>query len=100
MANGFNDLVLSASLGVFGESISYLPLGSVVSTTINGLFKNEWVEVNEVSTLKPTLLIQVSSLAVAPKRGDRPTINGVVYKTTDVQLDGLGAALLILEKVS
>jgi len=44
----------------------------------------------------PTLDVILSDLSQAPKQGDTLVLNGTTYEVSDVQLDGLGNALLAL----
>ena len=85
----------------FGYEVTYT---KATGGTCNGIFDNEHitVEVGEegapVSEQKPTVLIRASDLDSDPAQGDSLTINGNTYSVFDIQPDGTGAILLILEE--
>jgi hypothetical protein len=89
--------VLGICNSTFGTPVTYTPtVGSPVS--INGVFDNAYVEVNGVSSLQPTLRIQLSDLELEPTKGDEVTIDSTAYVILASQKDGYGGALLILQK--
>jgi hypothetical protein len=83
---------------VFGEDVTYTPVsGSPV--TIRGVFSHKWVEVSDVSTFKPTLIIALSDLSAPPKNGDTVVVETTTYRVMISQPDSFGGAILILQAV-
>ena len=66
------------------------------TTSIVGIFENQYVEVNGVQSLKPTFLVNLTAVPNI-KRGNSITIDNVVYKFMFKQDDGTGMTMLILE---
>ena len=73
------------------------PHPSSVTTTINGIFDHEYVELNGVESYSPIFTCQTSDVSNA-KHGARMTINSINYTVVGVQPDGTGIVQLILEK--
>jgi len=89
----------------FGVAATLTPqLGD--AATINGIFDNAYllVETGEsaMATTSPAFTCRTSDLeAVAAgnvRSGDELTVSSVVYRVTDIQADGTGITMLILEK--
>lgn len=91
-------------LRVFADSVMVRPPGRP-ALTIQAHFDEAFESVQlqgdaPVSTLSPTLLVQLADLPVPPKQGwgveigAGSTMKG--YTVTDVQIDGDGLALLLL----
>lgn len=90
-----------AAMGIinstFGTPVTYIPnVGSSVS--IRGVFDNAYVEVSGVSSLRPTLRINLSDLASAPTKGDQVEVNSKTYDVIASEEDGLGGSTLILQE--
>lgn len=82
---------------VIGTSITYTPaIGS--ASSINGIFDNQYVDINGVVSLKPTLRISLVDLASAPAKNDTVTISGTTYRILESREDGYGGSTLILQK--
>lgn len=94
--------ILSSSLSVFGEAVTYLPVTGG-SRAMRGIYNELYVEVDPetgamVSSQQPNLGVRLSDFPVRPKPGDRFTVRNVTYKLRDCQEDGEGGAKLILTK--
>ena len=66
------------------------------SETVPGIFDNEYIEIEDVSSSRPVFMYesaQITSIA----RGDKLTINSIVYTVRDFQPDGTGSTVLVLE---
>lgn len=72
------------------------PHPSSITTTINGIFDREYVEINGVESYSPVFICQSSDVPNA-NHGARMTINSIVYTVVGVQPDGAGISMLILE---
>ncbi|WP_261803295.1 hypothetical protein [Variovorax sp. PAMC26660] len=99
-------LVLGPVHGVFAEPVVYLPKGGSPTTT-EGIFDEAYREVDlaggmAVTTETPVLGIRLSAFPQTPQQDDQITVGrtGVTYVIRETQLDGHGAAKLLLNKVS
>jgi len=63
---------------------------------VAGIFEDQYVEVNNVETLKPTFLTNVDAVPDI-KRGNPIFVDNIEYKVAAKQLDGTGMILIILE---
>jgi len=72
------------------------PHPSSVTTTIDGIFDKEYVELNGVESYSPVFTCQTSDVPNV-KHGARMTINLINYTVVGVQPDGTGVVQLILE---
>lgn len=68
-----------------------------------GIFNARYLSVEirdglEYSTVRPALDVSLAQLETVPTPGDEIIIGEVTYRISDIQFDGEGAALLILEK--
>jgi len=68
------------------------------SIVLDGIFENEYVNINGVASLKPTLLYD-ESLLPDISNGDKMRIKGIDYYVRNIEPDGTGAAELILETI-
>ena len=96
----FDDLaegVLKATNRTLGRLVTYSPSGSD-DVEIYGVFDNIHIEVSGVSSLRPSLRIQLSDLNEVPTSQDTVTVSEVSYSVIDCQEDGFGGALLVLHK--
>jgi len=66
------------------------------STTVPGIFDNEYIEINDVSSSRPIFMFE-SSKITSPVRGDKLTINSIVYTVKEIQPDGTGVTTFVLE---
>jgi len=86
----------------FGTEVIFKPIiGN--PKIINGIFDKEFisVEISEgpgIQDQAPTLSIRLSDFIVEPKQNDIFTINGIDYKVLEIQKDGTGFAIIILEE--
>lgn len=90
----------AAMLADFGESISYTH--NRVTTTITGIFDNQYVEVDaggEVgfAVQQPRLTVRTADVPDCVE-GDTFVVNSVTYLSRIVQDDGTGITLIALEK--
>lgn len=98
--------VLGPLQGVFGEPITYLPaLGDPVPAT--GIFDEAYREVDlaggmSVTTEHPVLGIRTSDFPVLPRQGDQIVVpsRSKTYVIREVQIDGQGAAKLLLNEAT
>lgn len=93
-------LVLGPLQSTFGEPVTFLP-ASGGSFAVNGIFDEAYREVDlaggvAVTTEHPVLGIRTSAFQVLPKQGDQFTIRGANYTVREVQVDGHGAAKVLL----
>lgn len=98
MSNDAFDSVFKTVNKVFGTEIEYSYLSGGTST-IRGVFDNEFVEIDGVGSRKPILKnVRRSDLTANPVEGDTLDINGVSYTVVESQADSVGTLILILEK--
>lgn len=72
------------------------------STNVDGVFDNEYAEILDVTGSTPMFICTTADLdAIAPTvdRSTTVAIDGVDYTIEDIQPDGTGMTMLILEKV-
>lgn len=102
----WDSLVLAPLQNVFGEPVTYVDdIGVVVAG--HGIFDEAYREVNlvdsgAVTTEHPVLGIRTSDFSVMPRQTGRITIlrTGKTYVIREVQIDGHGAAKLLLNNES
>ena len=68
------------------------------TTTIKGIYDNEYLEVLDAKTSTPVFVCATSDVS-AVKNGDKLTVNSTVYTIRNTQPDGTGVTRLELEKV-
>lgn len=98
--------VLAPLQAVFGEPVTFIPvLGAPYSAA--GVFDEAYREVDlaggmAVTTEHPVLGIRTSAFPVLPLQGDRLTVlsRGKTYVIREVQIDGHGAAKLLLNEAA
>lgn len=108
MSVDWDALVIGPVQGVFGKPVTYMPaLGAPFG--IDGTFENAYskkVEFEDgtvgVTTVAPTLGIRLSEFSSEPIQNDRLFVVAVntTYAVREVRPDGMGAAILTLNKVS
>jgi hypothetical protein len=86
----------------FGVASSYTPAGGVAST-VNGIFDNEFLEVDPMTGLgvvsaQPRFICATADLPSAAAGGDAITISGTAYTVRVIQAEGTGVSTLVLEK--
>ena len=86
----------------FGYEVTYTPqVGAAL--TLNGIFDKDFISVDvgqeapPITDQKPTLMVRLSDFATPPLQDDTCVVDGNTYTVLEVQPDGTGAALLILE---
>lgn len=82
---------------IFGVTCVYNYLAGG-TTTFKAVFDNEFVQIQDVSSLKPILKIRLADLTATPVELDTVTVNTILYTVRDSQNDAHGNAVLILEK--
>lgn len=93
-------------MGLFGEPVQYLPIAGT-PITINGTFHEAYNSVTvadgmPVTTESPALGVNLSDFPVPPRQKDEVTITatalhaGGIYTVKEVQKNGIGGALLLL----
>lgn len=86
----------------FAVASSYTPSGGSAST-VNGIFDNEFFEVDPLTGLgvvsaQPRFLCATADLPGAAAGGDAITISAVAYTVRVIQAEGTGVTTLVLEK--
>ena len=85
----------------FGYEVTYT---KATDGKCNAIFDNDFVSVDvgenapPVSDQKPTLTVRLSDFDTPPAQDDSLIVDGNSYTVLEVQPDGTGAALLILEE--
>jgi hypothetical protein len=100
----WDSLVLAPLQSVFGEPVTFLPaIGQPIA--VSGIFDEAYREVDlaggmAVTTESPVLGIRISDFPVLPLQGDQVTVpsRAKTYIVREVQLDGHGAAKLLLNE--
>jgi hypothetical protein len=98
-------LVIGPTIGVFGETVA-LADGSAAPPTFQGVFDSAYLELPalggemiadlNISTRRPVLGVQLSSMPVEPLQGMELVIRGKIYSVKEVREDGHGHAKLLL----
>jgi hypothetical protein len=102
----WDSLVLGPLQGVFGQPVTHLPaVGDPQAGS--GIFDEAYREVDlaggmAVTTESPVLGIRTSEFPVLPKQGDQLIVQSVgkTFVIREVQVDGHGAAKLLLNEAS
>jgi hypothetical protein len=85
----------------FGVEASYRPVAGGASTTIEGIFDNDFLQVeaehSAAATRSPRFTCRTADLSLEGRKGDQLVINGVTYLVTVVHPDGTGMTVLWLE---
>lgn len=92
------EALLKAVSKVFGTSVTYTHVGDSSTSEIKAVFDYNFVEVNGVTTRRPTLRVRLADLAHAPTEGDTAEIGSDSFTIMDSQPDSFGESILILEK--
>ncbi len=102
----WDSLVLGPLQGVFGEPVTHLPATGEPQAG-SGIFAEAYREVDlaggmAVTTESPVLGIRTSDFPVPPLQGDQVIVPriGKTFVIREVQLDGHGAAKLLLNEAS
>ncbi|WP_431276273.1 head-tail joining protein [Variovorax ureilyticus] len=98
----WDSLVLGPLQGVFGEAVTHLPATGDPQAG-SGIFDEAYREVDlaggmAVTTEHPVLGIRISDYPVLPVQGDQVIVHGMTFVIREVQVDGHGAAKLLLNE--
>lgn len=86
----------------FATAASYTPSGGSAST-VNGIFDSEFIEIDPLSgvgvvSAQPRFACAAADLPAGAAAGDAITISGTAYTVRELQADGTGVTMLVLEK--
>jgi len=86
----------------FGLAATYT-LNGGASSTVNGIFDNQFLEVDPlggvgVISAQPQFTCTSADLPGAAAVGDGISISSVGYKVREIQAEGTGVTVLVLEK--
>ena len=86
----------------FAVASTYTPSGGSAST-VNGIFDNEFFEVDPISGVgvvssQPRFHCASADLPGAAAQGDAITISGTAYTVKVIQAEGTGVTTLVVEK--
>jgi len=86
----------------FATASSYTPSGGS-TRTVNGIFDNEFFEVDPLSgvgvvSAQPRFICTTADLPSSAAAGDAITIDGTAYTVRVIQPEGTGVTTLVLEK--
>ena len=95
------DRAIFVGVDDFGVAATYTPAGGV-SSTVNGIFDNDFIEVDAgggvgVALQQPRFHCRTADISSASE-GDALVVSGVNYTIRIVQDDGTGMTMLVLEK--
>ncbi len=105
------DDLQEACRDTFGVPVRYIPsvekrpgLGGA-AIEITGIFDDNRETVNlmggggmEAVVPRPVVEIRIADLGIDPMEGDEVVVNEITYRILDVQTDGHGAAVLVLNR--
>lgn len=92
-------MAMTEDMSAFFNTSEHAETAIYKTQEIDGIFENQYVEVNGVQSLKPTFLIDDESVPTI-KRGNALRIKDIEYSYIHQQSDGTGVTLLILEVVN
>ena len=95
--------VQTAGQAVFGETVTFTPTGGSAET-VTGVFDaehafQELLGEATIETARPVVIFRLGALSQAPVRGDSITVRSTAYKAIELQPDGHGDLVVVLEKV-
>ncbi len=112
--NGWADAVADlqdACLDQFGVPVRYLPSIEKrpglngVAIEISGVFDDNRQTVNlmggggmEAVVPRPVVEVRLVDLGIDPMEGDEVMVNEITYRILDVEMDGYGTAVLVLQR--
>lgn len=90
----------------FGVTATYVPAHQGATALINGIFDNEYVEVDmggeaSVASRQPVFICRTADIAATSgggEEGDWLIIDEVSYKARDFKPDGTGMTVIVLEE--
>lgn len=97
------DRLVFLDVDEFGIEATYTPVSGGGSTTIRGIFDNEYMTAEGdpagAATRMPRFLCREADLTSNGKEGDTLVVDGVTYKVkSEPHSDGTGMTILWLEK--
>ena len=97
------DRLLFLDLDDFAVTATYTPVTGGASTSVKGIFDaaSAAIEVGlevSISSTSPQFHCRTSDLTNGGKQRDTFVISGVTYKAKDVQPDGTGMTVVMLER--
>ena len=95
--------VQTAGQTVFGEVVTFTPTGGSAET-VTGVFDaehafQELMGDATIETLRPVVIFRTASLSQTPVRGDSISVRSTDYTVIEIQPDGHGDIVVVLEKV-
>jgi hypothetical protein len=85
---------------VLGEEILYTHFGGESETiAIDGVFSNEWAEVEGIISFRPILRVNLEDLSASPYPGDQVEVRDITYRVAESREDGNGGSTLILKRI-
>jgi hypothetical protein len=97
--------VLETGIETFKTEVTYHSISAQAFYSAQGVFDAAHLVVSlrddlDYSTVNPVLGVSLAQLETVPAQGDEIILPaGATYRVSDIQPDGQGGALLILEKV-
>ena len=88
--------MFAEDLSVFIDTDDFASAASINGLTVNGIFGNEFIQVDFVESKKPVFECAAADV-VGIAHGDTVTISSDTYKVRGIQPDGTGMVKLILE---
>ena len=109
MAIDWDSLVIGPNVAIFGEQVTYTSAGGgtigITGVFNDGFFSGrsemegaDWGNPGGVTTEQPVLGVQLSQFPIAPAQGDLALVRGTTYAVRQVQPDGNGGAVLLLNQ--
>jgi hypothetical protein len=104
VAIDFSTLVLGPAMAAFGEPVTYDPVegDAFALTAVVDLAHAEvsFTDGAPVSTVKPMLGVRLADFpaGIAPQQDDQATVRGTLYDVVDVEPDGQGGAMLVMQE--
>lgn len=90
--------VVKLTTKALGDYDTYHLLPEATDSEIKGIFDNAFLEVLGVQSTYPVYNVDLETIPRYPSVKDKLTIEGVLYKILEVRPDGIGGALLVLQK--
>lgn len=96
------DRLMMLSADDFGVEATYTPVAGGGSTTVKGIFDNDFVQAeggeSMAASRAPRFHCREDDVTLNGREGDTLVINAVTYKVTVPRSDGTGNTTLWLEK--
>lgn len=103
----FDKLALEPCMATFAEPAKWRSGRLADWVAITGVYDDAYFPLDplggddgiggvHITTSRPVLGVQLSALAVEPEQGDLIGVRGMIYRIHEVQADGRGGALLVL----